>query len=333
MVDENTVPIIEIGHEAPYSKGLMAQTLMATGLAPEQAYAVAAAVERRLRRRGPAALTLAGLREIACEQLGDQQGDILIQRFRQWQKLRRLETPLIILIGGATGVGKSTLATQLAHRLGITRLIGTDMVRQTMRAFFAPELMPAIHTSSFDAASAVRVPVPRETDLSKMGFIEQTKAVSVGIEALIARGIDEAQRMVVEGVHLVPGYLDRSRWGEAIVLEFMLAVSDKERHRSNFTVREWETGGIRPLRRYIEHFADIRRIQKYMVGRAQALGVPVIDGPSLDDNLSAVLGTILQRVEEQGAGAGAPAAGGGAPTGGEAPDDEDAAPCLLYTSP
>jgi 2-phosphoglycerate kinase len=177
-------------------------------------------------------------------------------------------------------------------------VIGTDMVRQTMRAFFAAELMPAIHTSSFDAASAVRVPVPRETDLSKMGFIEQTKAVSVGIEALVRRGIDEAQRMVVEGVHLVPGYLDRSQWGDAIVLEFMLAVGDKERHRGNFTVREWETGGIRPLRRYLEHFAEIRRIQKYMVGRAQTLGVPVIDGPSLDDNLSEVLGMILRRVEE-----------------------------------
>jgi len=303
MVDENTVPIIEKGHEAPYSKGLMAQTLMATGLAPEQAYAVAAAVERRLRRRGPAALTLAGLREIACEQLGDQQGDVLIARFRQWQRLRRLETPLIVLIGGATGVGKSTLATELAHRLGITRVIGTDMVRQTMRAFFAPELMPAIHTSSFDAASAVRVPVPRETDLSKVGFIEQTKAVSVGIEALIARGIDEAQRMVVEGVHIVPGFLERSRWREALVLEFVLAVSDRDRHRSHFTVRDWETGGIRPLRRYVEHFAQIRRIQKYIVSRAREMDVPVVDGASLDENLSAVLGTILDRVEEYGGAA------------------------------
>jgi len=298
MVDENTIPIIEEGDEAPYSKGLMAQTLMATGLAPEQAYAVAAAVERRLRRRGPAALTLADLRKIACEQLGDEQGDVLIGRFRQWQRLRRLETPLIVLIGGATGVGKSTLATELAHRLGITRVIGTDMVRQTMRAFFAPELMPAIHTSSFDAASAVRVPVPRETDLSKVGFIEQTKAVSVGIDALIARGIDEAQRMVVEGVHIVPGFLERSRWRKALVLEFVLAVSDRDRHRSHFTVREWETGGIRPLRRYVEHFVQIRRIQKYIVSRAREMDVPVVDGASLDENLSSVLGTILHRVEE-----------------------------------
>jgi len=268
MLDDRDVRLIDEGDEAPFSKGLMAQTLMATGLAPEQAYGVAAAVERRLRRRGPAALTLADLHEIAREQLGDLQGDILIQRFRQWQTLRRLETPLIVLIGGATGVGKSTLATELAHRLGITRVISTDMVRQTMRAFFAPELMPAIHTSSFDAASAVRVPVPRETDLSKVGFMEQTKAVSVGIEAIVARGIDEAQRMVIEGVHIVPGFLERSRWREALVLEFVLAVQDKARHRGNFSVREWETGGIRPLRRYLDHFAQIRRIQKYIGKRS-----------------------------------------------------------------
>jgi len=298
MHGDADVRLIDPDDPAPFSKGLMAQTLMATGLAPEHAYLVAAAVERRLRRQGAAALTLADLHEIACEELGQLEGDTLIQRFRQWQKLRRLETPLIVLIGGATGVGKSTLATELAHRLGITRVISTDMVRQTMRAFFAPELMPAIHTSSFDASAAVRVPMPHDTDLTRVGFIEQTKAISVGIEAIVQRGIDEGQQMVVEGVHLVPGFLDRARWGEAIVLEFVLAVGDRTRHRGNFTVRDWETGGLRPLQRYVEHFAEIRRIQKYIVGRAEAQGVPVVDAPSLDESLSEVLGTILHRVED-----------------------------------
>ena len=300
MNGEEDAHLIDPDDQAPFTKGLMAQSLMATGLAPEQAYVVAAAVERRLRRHGAAALTLADLHKIACAELGQLEGDTLIQRFRQWQTLRRLETPLIVLIGGATGVGKSTLATELAHRLGITRVISTDMVRQTMRAFFAPELMPAIHTSSFDASAAVRVPMPRETDLTKVGFIEQTKAISVGIEAIVQRGIVEAQQMVLEGVHLVPGFLDRSRWGDAMVLEFVLAVSDRNRHRGNFAVRDWETGGMRPLRRYVEHFAQIRRIQKYIVGRAEAQGVPVIDAPSLDESLSEVLGTILHRVDECG---------------------------------
>jgi 2-phosphoglycerate kinase len=301
VTSDRDIPLVDDGAAAPFSKGLMAQSLMATGLAPERAYAVAAAVERRLQERGPAALTLADLGEVARRELGAADGEVLIRRFRQWQTLRRLETPLIILIGGATGVGKSTLATQLAHRLGINRVIGTDMVRETMRAFFAAELMPAIHTSSFDAARAVRVPVPRETDLSKMGFIEQTKAVSVGLEALVARAVVEGQRMVVEGVHLVPGYLDRSRWGDALVVEFVLAVRDKRRHRAHFTVREWETGGIRPLRRYVEHFAEIRRIQKYILARAEQCGVPVVENESLDECLNEVLGTVLQRVEEYAA--------------------------------
>ncbi len=109
------------------------------------------------------------------------------------------------------------------------------------------------------------------------------------------------------------------------MLEFVLAVADKERHRANFTVREWETGGIRPLRRYVEHFAEIRRIQRYIVGQAHSLGVPVVDGPSLDDSLSEILGVILRRGEEEvgdgdpAAGVDPPAAGSPSPTGEGAP--------------
>jgi hypothetical protein len=91
-----------------------------------------------------------------------------------------------------------------------------------MRAFFAPELMPAIHTSSFDAAAAVRVPVPRETDLARGSRV--TKAVRWASRRW-SRGIDEAQRMVVEGVHRAGFSTDTL--GEAIVLEFFRAVADK----------------------------------------------------------------------------------------------------------
>ena len=45
--------------------------------------------------------------------------------------------------------------TEVAHRLGITRVTSTDFVRQTMRAFFSPEFMPSIHYSSFEAGRAL----------------------------------------------------------------------------------------------------------------------------------------------------------------------------------
>jgi len=296
MADDRELVVVDGVGDAPYSKGLMAQTLTATGLSPMLAHGMAAAIARELESSTDKGLTLGRLRAIARETLGDEEGDEVIARYRQWQSLRRLEVPLVILIGGATGVGKSTLATEVAHRLGITRVASTDMIRQVMRAFFSIDLMPAIHFSSFEAGESVRVPLPRETDLSRAGFIEQTKAVAVGISSLIERAINEAQGMIVEGVHLVPGFLDRTRWKEALVLEFVLSVSDRDLHRQHFAVRDWETGGTRPLLRYDEGFPHIRRIQKYILAQAAVHQVPVIDNVRIDDTVKQVMRMTLEAV-------------------------------------
>src|SRR5207253_284119 len=66
------------------------------------------------------------------------------------EALQQLDVPLIVLVGGATGTGKSTVTSEVAYRLGITRVSSTDFVRQTMRAFFSHEFMPSIHYSSFE---------------------------------------------------------------------------------------------------------------------------------------------------------------------------------------
>ena len=87
-----------------------------------------------------------------CEDvLLEEEGAAAVSRFRAWSRLGRLERPLVVLIGGTTGVGKSTLATMLAARLGITRVIATDVIRQVLRAFFTAEAMPSVHHSAFDA--------------------------------------------------------------------------------------------------------------------------------------------------------------------------------------
>lgn len=283
----------------PYSKGLTAQALMATGLSPECAWRIVAALEQRLLRTRREAPTFDDLRDIAREMLGDEAGEGLIVRLDQWGRVQSLERPLIILVGGTTGVGKSTLANELAHRLGIVRVASTDMVRQVMRAFFAKELMPAIHFSSFECAGAVRVPVAEATDLSRAGFVEQVKSVRVGVEAVIARAVEESQSLILEGVHLVPGYLDRGRWGQALVVELVLAVLDKRRHRSHFTARDWHTGGVRPLTKYTTHFREIRHIQDYILERAVERGVKVIENVSIDDAVNEALDEVLAVVAQE----------------------------------
>ena len=120
-------------------------------------------------------------------------------RLRRLQALNDLDLPIVLLVGGGTGTGKSTLATEIAHRLGITRTTSTDFIRQTMRALFSRELMPSVHYSSFEAALALTKAEEEELgDAALLGFLDQTRNVLAGVEAAIERALAEGWSMVLE---------------------------------------------------------------------------------------------------------------------------------------
>ena len=217
------------------------------------------------------------------------------------EALRELEMPLIVLVGGATGTGKSTVATEVAHRLGITRVTSTDVVRQTMRAFFAREFMPSIHYSSFEAGAAVRVPEDETADPTLLGFLEQTRNVLVGVKAVIARAIEEGYSLALEGVHLVPGSISTSIRG-AVVCHCLLAIDDDEEHASHFWTRDAASEGLRPFEKYLAALPEIRRIQDYLVTRAGKAGIQVIDNTSMGAAVDEVIELVLADVESATSG-------------------------------
>ncbi len=282
----------------PYSKGLMAQSIMATGLPPERAYHVAREIEQHLIDSGEANITIFRLREIAQQVLGEEEGHRFTERYRLWRLLGELEKPMIILIGGATGVGKSTLAQQVAHRLGVTRLTSTDSIRQVMRACFSKDLMPSIHYSSFEAGQVVRAADKRGADRDISGYVSQIEKVSVGVNAIIERAIKEGTRMVVEGAHIVPGFLKEKLWQDAIVIQVLMVVQDVDRHRGHFYVRDQETDGVRSLSKYMANLEKIRRVQVFLIERAKEAGVPVIDNHSIDDTVKVMMGIVLDAVSK-----------------------------------
>jgi 2-phosphoglycerate kinase len=158
--------------------------------------------------------------------------------------------------------------------------------------------MPEMQYSSFEAGAGVRIPLPDDSDIDKAGFIQQARSISVGVNAIVDRAITEGQRTIIEGVHIVPGFLDRSRWGDAVVVEVMVAIREAERHRSHFYVREWETGGIRPLKRYLQGFDKIRKVQDYLLAQADKQGVTVLENTSIDQAVKSLMADVLDAVSE-----------------------------------
>ena len=62
--------------------------------------------------------------------------------------------PRLLVIAGATGVGKSTAAVGVAQRAGFTRVMSTDAIREIMRATDADQTNDALHRSSFSRGSS-----------------------------------------------------------------------------------------------------------------------------------------------------------------------------------
>jgi 2-phosphoglycerate kinase len=280
-------------HQLPYSKGLMAASIMATGLAPARAFHVAERVEERLHDTGVLSVTHAELVDLTQQVLVDEVGERYAESFAKWQVATRLDRPLVILIGGATGVGKSTIATQLAARLGLTRIIPTDAIREVMRAMFSDDMLPTLHASSFEAERiASRSPLPRSADPAIIGFREQSVAVMVGVRALVRRAIMERTDLILEGAHIAPGFLDLSEFDDAVVVPFVVTVDDEELHRSHFSLRAHESRG-RASDRYLQHFDNIRKIQRYVKSLAMEHGMPIIPSYNLDATLSQVIELVV----------------------------------------
>jgi 2-phosphoglycerate kinase len=294
--------LVSGGHKIPFSKGLLATTLTATGLPPQRAFTVAMDVERHFLQRADREIDVDQLRQMVEVVLAEIEGERYLRRYRMWNRLAREDRPVVVLIGGATGVGKSTIAAKVADRLGVVRIISTDSIREVMRAFFSLTLMPAIHYSSYEAGMGVRIPLGSGFDSHVVGFMEQVDMVNVGVLALLDRAIEERTSLVVEGVHMVPGMLAstgaRGRISEVLLLQMVVAVSDADLHRSHFLVREQETSGRRAIARYLQGFEEIRKIQDFILERAEAEGTLVVDNVNIDDTVGMVVDALYDVIEK-----------------------------------
>jgi 2-phosphoglycerate kinase len=298
MTDRRHSRPLPLGGEdgLPFSKGLMARALMGAGISTDRAYELAVACEADLAQSKRESISIERLGELAKQALGPEDGATAMQRLRRYQDVYELDVPIVLLVGGATGTGKSTVATDVAYRLGITRVTSTDFVRQTMRAFFSREFMPAIHHSSFEAGRATADEDTEGSEAVLDGFLEQTRDVLVGVQAAIERALQEGWSMVLEGVHLVPGMLPRTIEG-ALVVQCVLAINDAEAHAGHFWIRDTDSEGMRAYEKYLDAFDDIRLVQAYILGRARKHDVPVIENGDIEEAIGNVMELVFAAAE------------------------------------
>jgi 2-phosphoglycerate kinase len=287
------------GQELPFSKGILSQSLLAAALDPTDAFDVARQIEGELLARRIRKIERRELRQLAYQTIAREIGAQTAERYLVWRRFQQAERPVIILLGGAAGVGKTSLALEVAHRLGIGRVLSTDSIRQIMRLMLSPELVPAIHGSSYDAHRLLGADFQGEDPVLE-GFRAQTASVSVGLRASMDRAVAENASMVLDGVSILPGVLDLGAYEElAQVIFLVVATLDEDAFAKRFALRA-AGEKRRSVHRYLENLDSILKIQDHFLDAAERFGVPIVDNADFDHSVLQIIRHVTETLRKRG---------------------------------
>mgnify|MGYP001824414840 CR=1 FL=1 len=228
-------------------------------------------------------------------------GKKVAAQYRAWSRFRHSGLPMIVLVGGCSGSGKSTVAAELALRLDIGRTQSTDILRDVVRLFISEQFAPELHVSSYDAWRVLHCRDTNDRNQASRliaGFRAQSDRLAATIDAVIDRSVKERASIIIEGIHIHPNYHRRVIQEEAVVIPLLLTNPSTEKLQQHF-LRRGEVAPSRAATKYLENFSTIWQIQDYLVGEAQRCGVPFIVNTDLDDTLRMLIGIITERLEER----------------------------------
>jgi len=284
-------------YDYPYSRGLLATRMMVTGLDLVAAYKTAEAIALELELQDIWELTEVELNDFVSDILEKGGKKLHAERYRNFLKFKSMYEPLIILISGATGIGKSTIALNLAARLAISHIVGTDTIREVMRKVLSTELVPSLHSSSYAAHESMKEYVSPIYNKVIIGFEEQARLVVSGIEAVIARALTEGISIIVDGVHILPSIMDPKILKSPNIIPLFLYLSSAEDHMTRFYERAKTKVMRKPLEDYLDHFDGIRIIQDHLLEQARLHGIPLIENILIETTIRKILDVVFERIE------------------------------------
>jgi 2-phosphoglycerate kinase len=270
------------GQLTPFYRLEYQNTLETIGLTPDEATEVVATVHKGLMERRVETVTSRHLGKLTYRHLMQSStlGPAVAHRWLVWRDFINSGRPIIFLIGGTAGCGKSTIATILASRLDIVRSQSTDMLREVMRTMLPEQLLPVLHTSSFTAWKALpKQPEEFREDPEALlinGYRSQADLLSVAIQAVIQRALRERVSLIVEGVHVHPAFVETlTGKNDAILMPIMLGMLKRKQLQRRIRGR----GSNAPQRRadrYLEHFDEIWGLQSYLLSEADRVNIPIV---------------------------------------------------------
>ncbi len=217
----------------------------------------------------------------------------------KYEEMRRVShemPPIIVVLEGASANGKSIIALELVHDLVATRFISSDTVRQVLRSTLNEEEYPELYCHTYQA-HLHRQTGPEDLDPVVRGYLAQCEIITPQITNMTERILSEGASGVVEGVHIIPGELQKLSPG---VIEVLIHPND-ETHKTMF-LNKHITGKLRTVSEDIEtrerEYEGTRAIQRYMMKLSQDANLSIVEMNNFDEATTAISKIIVATIRK-----------------------------------
>lgn len=253
-----------------------------------------------LKKSGDREIDHKSLRHIIYNNLKEYCSKETANRYLSWRRFENSGMPLILIVGGITGSGKSTISTELAYKLNIVRTQSTDMLREIIRSYLATPVAPTLQYSTFEAWKGLPHPeTGMDSELDNpliTGYLSQLMTLKPALKAAIGRAVTEQEHLIIEGVHALSSVLDLDEINQrAIIVPVMVATLDKKALKNRFIRRSTEQNQ-RPSMRYVKNIDEIWTLQSYLLDVADNDGIPIINNTKLKSSIREILELISAKI-------------------------------------
>ena len=193
---------------------------------------------------------------------------------------------MVILLGGTAGVGKSSIATNLATKTGILTVISTDSLRHITSNFVEKDMS---HYESGKKLQSQNFAVNEKQKILK-AYEMQAIFMQEKIDCLIQEFIERKKSIIIEGVHLTPDFMMKMTQKYENCFSFLIFISNESKHKEGFAER---TRDMCLDNKFIEVFKNIKNFQKFLVKKANEKLISKIDNFNIEIATRNILETVM----------------------------------------
>lgn len=220
---------------------------------------------------------------------------LIIREYRTLVETGLQKLPIIPIIAGIPGAGKTTIAKELSTALNIGLVIGGDALRSTLRSIIPKDDDEVLHSSVYDTWKFFGN-YSEENLIS--GYKSQAKIMNFSIQKMIAdRGLRDGESMIIEYLHFLPAQIHAELLAHPSIILIILQISDKELLKNRIKLRTKYSHLRNPGERLITEIDKYFQIQEYLCSEATKYKLQIVNVNDFVEGFESILDYILKRIK------------------------------------